>query len=446
MADNKNPPFIALKFDWTKPNLYDQFKIFTKKVKFAFDGQFKDSDNKVKVSCILNWLGDEAFLIYDNLAFEEPAHKDLPDKVLDAFSNYLKLEMNVFHLWYTLGSIYSNQFKTQSDFYNCLQCVAKECNFSSHDEVVKFLFLTHNNNTHVCEDLLKEMKEDTTLTTMLNIVRISEGIIHSEELSNQYLEMIKVSNKQIDSVKKPRSKSGSRNKSCSTSCGGACGNCGSKHPPKKCKASGKKCYGCGKLNHFITMCQSRKQSQSQNKGNIPHSTNKPSDTKQNQQHRSRRDFCEVNHQSNTDTYDYEQDSVTIVFNTQLRNKNVMFDEISSQPSLQRALTDLYVSDGSAGKTFHFKVDTGACGNLLPYNLYKQITGHKGQMNFLLDTIDHSVNLVAYNNKKIKQLGTCTLCVSCGANMRMVKSFIVDSKLNPIIGLDDSYWFQLVKFN
>ena len=113
--------------------------------------------------------------------------------------------MNVFHLWYTLGSIYSNQFKSQSDFYNHLQCVSKECNFSSHDEVVNFLFLTHNNNTHVHEDLLKEMKEDATLATMLNITQISEGMIHSEELSKQYLEMIKVSNKQVDSVKKASS-------------------------------------------------------------------------------------------------------------------------------------------------------------------------------------------------------------------------------------------------
>ena len=162
----------------------------------------------------------------------------------------------MFHSWYTLGSIYSNQFKTQSDFYNRLQSVARECNFSSHDEVVKFLFLTHN-NTRVCKDLLKEMKEDTSLATMLNISTISEGTIHSEELSKQYLEMIKVSNKQINSVKKPRSKSGSRNKSHSTSCGGACGNCGSKHSPRRCKAFGKKCHGCGKLNHFITMCRSR---------------------------------------------------------------------------------------------------------------------------------------------------------------------------------------------
>ena len=101
-------------------------------------------------------------------------------------------------------------------------------------------------------------------------------MIHSEELSKQYLEMIKVSNKQVDSVKKAKSKSGGRKSVRSTSFGGSCGNCGSKHPPHKCKAFGKKCYSCGKMNHFITMCRSRNQSQSQNKGNsVLHSTNNP---------------------------------------------------------------------------------------------------------------------------------------------------------------------------
>ena len=68
------------------------------------------------------------------------------------------------------------------------------------------------------------------------------------------------------------------------------------------------------------------------------------------------------------------------------------------------------------------------------------------MNYLHHTIDNSMNLVAYNNKKIKQLDTCTLHVSCGPNTRMVKFFVVDSRLNPIIGLDDSHQLQLVKFN
>ena len=99
------------------------------------------------------------------------------------------------------------------------------------------------------------MKEDTTLATMLNIAQISEGTIHSEELSKQYLYTIKVSNKQVDSVKKSRSKSGGKPQS--TSCSGVCGNCGSKHPPRECKAFGKKCHGCGKPNHFISMCRSR---------------------------------------------------------------------------------------------------------------------------------------------------------------------------------------------
>ena len=105
---------------------------------------------------------------------------------------------------------------------------------------------------------------------------------------------------------------------------------------------------------------------------ICNSTNKPHGSKQNQnqsQNRSRCDFYEVNNQDNF-KFDYEEDSITIVFNTQHRNKNVMFDEISSQPSLQHALIDFHVSDGSNGKTFHFKVDTGVCGNLLPYNLYR----------------------------------------------------------------------------
>ena len=67
------------------------------------------------------------------------------------------------------------------------------------------------------------------------------------------------------------------------------------------------------------------------------------------------------------------------------------------------------------------------------------------MNFLHHTIDRTVNLVAYSNKRIKQLGTCTLHVSCGANTRMVKFFIVDSRLNPIIGLDDSHKLPTCKF-
>ena len=69
----------------------------------------------------------------------------------------------------------------------------------------------------------------------------------------------------------------------------------------------------------------------------------------------------------------------------MKDKNVMFDKITSRPNLQCALTDLHVSEpgcNSNGRSIHFKVDTGACGNLLPVNLYKQIARSKAKANFL----------------------------------------------------------------
>ena len=76
-----------------------------------------------------------------------------------------------------LGTIYSSQFKCQHD-----------CSFSNADEIVRFLFLMHNQNTRVQEELLKTMKPTDSLHDALKIARLAEGTIHSEELSKQYLD------------------------------------------------------------------------------------------------------------------------------------------------------------------------------------------------------------------------------------------------------------------
>ena len=50
---------------------------------------------------------------------------------------------------------------------------------------------------------------------------------------------------------------------------------------------------------------------------------------------SHRDVHEINQSQFDDSIQFEQDSITIQFKTQTRHTNVMFDEISSTPSLQR---------------------------------------------------------------------------------------------------------------
>ena len=83
------------------------------------------------------------------------------------------------------GDIYSSQFKGQSEFMVKLCDIIKECGFDHavETEMVKFLFLTHNQNSHVREELLKNMKDGDSLNTILVYVKHVDGTQHSEHLS-----------------------------------------------------------------------------------------------------------------------------------------------------------------------------------------------------------------------------------------------------------------------
>ena len=54
----------------------------------------------------------------------------------------------------------------------------------------------------------------------------------------------------------------------------------------------------------------------------------------------------------------------------------MFDETSTTPSLQHVLTDLHVKSIGVSQSDWlkecFKVDSGACGNLMPFGMYKSL--------------------------------------------------------------------------
>ena len=172
---------------------------------FAFKGTFRESAVAEKVWAILNWLGNNAYEIYGHLHWAADGDKDNPDRVLEAFESYFKPEHNQFHSLYTLGSIYSSQFKCQHDFLARLREVAHDCSFTNADEIVHFLFLTHNQNTHIREELLKSMKTTDSLHDALHMAHPAEGTMHTEELCKQYLDTVK-KDTQIDSIYHNKSK------------------------------------------------------------------------------------------------------------------------------------------------------------------------------------------------------------------------------------------------
>ena len=157
----------------------------------------------------------------------------------------------------------------------------------------------------------------------------------SSDISQQYLKLVKTV-KQVDGIhrKNNRPKSngrghgGHRSHSHSQSQSrkpGSCSNCGANHQPQNCKAYSKECFHCHKKGHFSQLCHSKQCGRSVGLRN-----------QTNNNGHSRHDVHEIDQSKFDDSVqfeDYDYDSITIQFRTQLRHSNVMFDEISStQPS------------------------------------------------------------------------------------------------------------------
>ena len=135
--------------------------------------------------------------------------------------------------------------------------------------------------------------------------------------------------------------------------------------------------------------------------------------------------------------------------------NIQFDEIDGK-GIHHVLTYLtlikangpkcsYASMNSVEYTHYFKADSGASGNLLPLCLYRKIFPNVTQCE-LERSIDHRVQLLAYNKKVIKELGVCYLHVkNSQGHTKLCKFFIVNSKFNPIIGVNYALRLGLICF-
>ena len=96
-------------------------------------------------------------------------------------------------------------------------------------------------------------------------------------------------------------------------------------------------------------------------------------------------------------------------------------------------------------TLCFKVDSGASGNFLPLCSHKKIFPNVAQTE-LERSIDHRFQLLAYNKKIIKQLGVCYLHVkNSQGHTKLCKFFTVNSKFNPIIGVNCALRLGLIAF-
>ena len=224
-----------------------------------------------------------------------------------------------------------------------------------------------------------------------------------------------------------------------------CHNCGSKCPPRRCPAYGKEFHYCKKKRHYSKCCCTRARSQSS-------------------QHKSRKEPHDMEQEphGSGQYFEFKQDGINVIhFGNNVKgfkgNSNVLFDEIDGLN--QTILTDLHIQ-GAFNLTdcnpvsskyqqpvlkCRFKVDSGAAGNIIPYNVFQEL--YPGMPKHVLkNPINHKTCLVAYNKEEIKQLCTCILKVNYGGKTLTCEFFVVSSKFKPIIGLDASCNLGLLTIN
>ena len=78
--------------------------------------------------------------------------------------------------------------------------MSKDCNLNNPNELVKFLFLVYNQNTHVHGNLLKEMKPECTLQDCLPIAKLTEGTVHVKKLGQNFLANVDKHSQNVDAV------------------------------------------------------------------------------------------------------------------------------------------------------------------------------------------------------------------------------------------------------
>ena len=137
--------------------------------------------------------------------------------------------------------------------------------------------------------------------------------------------------------------------------------------------------------------------------------------------------------------------------------NICFKKIDGQ-NCSRVLADLTLCRAQGPKDCHmtnfenfqvlqhrFKLDSGACGNLLPLRLYKELFPHVTRRQEMLRSIDHRVQLLSYNKKEICQYGVCYLHVKSKNRVKLCKFYVVDSRFNSILGVNSACHLGLLKF-
>lgn len=266
--------------DWESSNLPEAWERFKRHTELIFKGPLNDKTEEEKIAYVLLWAGDKGRDVHQTWRLSDAENKSLKAHY-DKFQAYVQPKLNPIFARFKFynevqGSDPIDKFVTR------LRLRAQDCQFRDNmDEMIRDRLVIGTNDSRIREKLINE-GEKLTLDKALQIAQSYEycqkQMVSMSVQSAQNQASSSASSSPVDAISKhrrniqqqqqprhhlqqqaptrhhPQQQQRQQQQSC--------GNCGKFHGPNKsdCRAFGKQCRKCGKLNHFAHVCRSQQKS------------------------------------------------------------------------------------------------------------------------------------------------------------------------------------------
>ena len=341
-----------------------------------------EKSEKEKCSAFLYLIGHSGRDVHSTMKFTNE-EKDKVSVLFKKFDEYCRAKQNVTMERYKFNMRNQGKDETVNQYITALRLLAKNCTFGPlEDEMIRDRLVCGIISERVKGRLLRE--QELSLDKAMMICQVEEESskqmkLFSDEEPEQVVQALKQTSLQAKpgrtkpQDKEPQEANEQR----------SCGNCGFTHRRSQCPALGKKCYQCGRWNHFAHMCRFKKVA----------------------------------------TMSYQEDS-------QDESEDIkLVGGITKNKDCSEYFTSLSVN----GTRVKFKVDTGSQVNIIPWAVFKQLS-NKPQLNTV------KTKLVSYSGDKIPVVGSCQL--QC--KERLLEFFIVKTRQCPILSFQASKELDLMK--
>jgi len=245
-------------------DLIEQWKIFKASYGYyAVIAQLSKQPRDYQYALFMHTIGPKGIQLYKVLTFEDDEDEQDVDLIMKKLDEHIIGELNVIYERYQFNNRNQQEGESIDKLVSALMKQTKTCEFCDclRDELIRDRIVVGIKKDATRKKLLTKKK--LTLKAAIDICRCDEATdlrLTAMSAEGESVNRLKHNypRKDHDTRRKMRSKSKQRGYR-GTVTTKECRFCGHDHEMKKdkCPAWGKKCDGCGKLNHFKAKCRAR---------------------------------------------------------------------------------------------------------------------------------------------------------------------------------------------